>query len=218
MGCWKARLGGRALLLAALVGVVALGGCLGPDYAAIDNQLRDRNLKLEQDLGKVEGALKDSQATIGELRKEAERNTPRVATLPEATLADMFTVGRVAIRKTTDAWDLQGGGVQDGFRVFVRTTTADGIILPATGKLTVQAVELPVGKPPVDLGEWAFTAKQLKERWYGGFGLDQLGLNCPWKVRPSGNEVTFKVQFVDGLTGRVFTDQTVVKVHLKDKG
>ena len=65
------------------------------------------------------------------------------------------------------------------------------------------------------LGIWTFTPAELKKLWYENFGLRQFAVICPWTTPPAHDEITFKIKFVDALTGRTFEDQKAIKVHLK---
>lgn len=191
----------------------ALAAC-GPNYARIDNELRARNLHLEQELDQARQTTKDQQATIEVLNEKLAQRLPRVETLPDARLKDLFTVGRVEIKGSTDAWDIHNDGKLEGFRVFVRPLMANGDVLPATGTLQIEAFDLAMAEGSQRIAECTYTPEQLKDKWYGGLGLNHFAVNCPWTKGPAHREITFKVRFIDALTGRAFTDQKVIDVHL----
>jgi hypothetical protein len=142
-------------------------------------------------------------------------NTAAVQTLPKEKLAELFTVGAISIRKGTDAEDFNSDGTQDGFRVLLRTNTAEGQVLPATGTLTIEAFDIAAAKDAIAVGKWTFTPAQLKAAWIDGFGLYHFGLNCPWTRRPEHDAIRFKATFVEALTGNAFVDEQTFTVHYR---
>lgn len=205
-------------ILPILLVALCVAGCFQPDYPKIVAELSDENFELDKENQKLKGQLADRAATIRNLQEIEAQRLPRVATLPEARLKQLLTVGRVQIRGMTDAWDFNGDGKQDGFRVFVRPQTEDGATLPATGTLTVEAFDLAKQEGAQRLGKWTFTPEQLKPLWYAGFGLDHFAVNCRWEAPPAHRQVVFKIQFIDALTGKVFVDQKTIDLHLPPKG
>jgi len=197
---------------------LALGGCFGPNYEKVANDLRDHNLQLEQQLARTKQESTDRENTITLLLEQLDAKSPRVATLPDTRLAELFTMDHVQLQGTTDAWDFDGKGTQQGFRVFFRPLMTNGDVLPATGTVTIEAFDLAIEQGSQRLGKWTFKPAQLKESWYGSFGLSHFAVNCPWTAPPKHDEITFKIEFVDALTGRAYVDQQKVKMHLKPAG
>ena len=196
-----------------LAGMLPLGGCLGPDYAHISNELRAKNNALSDELAKTQRENHDLQATIALQNDQLDARTPRVQTLPPERLAQLLTVGQIDIQKSTDLYDSQHDGKFDSFRVYVRTLTTDGTTLPATGTLTIDAFDLDLPGETQRLGHWTFTPEQLKTLWYGQFGLDHFALTCPLTSLPTHTKITFKAHFIDALTNEAFEQQKVITVH-----
>ncbi len=203
----------RCLVLAL---ALLLGGCLGPNYERIADDLRTRNLQLEESLARVRQESTDREDTITLLLEQLDAKSPRVPTLSDARLAELFVVDRVELQDSTDAWDFDGKGKQEGFRVFFRPLMADGDVLPATGTVTIEAFDLALEQGSQRLGKWVFQPTELKDKWYGSFGLNHFAVNCPWTAPPKHAQITFKLVFVDALTGQVHEDQRVVTVHLRE--
>ena len=201
----------RGLVLAAASFLMA--GCLGPDYARISNELRAKNIVLQQDLVRQKELNRDLNATVAVLNEQLDAKTPRMETLSQNKLDEIFTVDHVELQSSTTIWDSNGDGKADGYRVFVRPYCSDGTVLPATGKLTIEAFDLALQEGSRRVGSWAFLAQALKNKWYSGFGLDHFALMCPWSEPPAHKEITFKVHFIDALTGRAFEDQKLIKLQ-----
>ena len=199
-----------AILIAVVAGSLAvLGGCLGPNYEHVANDLRDRNLKQEQEIARLKEQLANDAATRAELESRLEQNSPRIQTLKPERLAELFTAARIQIRPQTDAWDFQGGPGLDGYRVFLRVLTAKDQVIPATGTLTIEAFDLALeGHDETQrIGTWSFTPAEMKKSWYSELGMNYFAFNCPWVTPPAHADITFKAKFVDALTGSVMVDQ-----------
>ena len=200
-----------AAIALALTGFALLAGCFQPDYPKVVSKLSDENFALEKDVATLKQQVKDKDATIAQQRELLDKRLPRVATLEPARLNEMITMARVQLRRAA-TWDLNGDGKLSGFRVYVRPVSEDGAALPATGTLTVEAFDL-AKQGTQKLGKWMFTPAQLKKCWYAGFGLDQFAVDCKWEAPAEHSELVFKIEFVDALTGNVFTDQQTVNVQ-----
>jgi len=181
----------------------------GPDYEHIANDLRDRNLKLQQDLDKSQRQLKDANATIVQMQSAS----PPVATLPADRLDQLLLADRVEIRAMTSTADLHHDGKVNGFRVMFRPLAQDGTVIPETGAVSIEAFDLSIKTGDNRLGAWSFAAAELKGKWYGGLGLSHFAVDCPWTHPPTGPDVTFTLKFTDALTGRTFTDQKIITIH-----
>jgi hypothetical protein len=197
-----------------LLALAATAGCYYPDYPKVTAKLSDENYTLTHKVAALEKTIADKDATIAHQQELLNSNAPRIETLPASRLAQLFTTGNIAIRSATDAADFDGNGTQDGFRVLIRTSTPDGDVLPASGTLTIDAFDLAIASGDNRVGRWVFTPEQMKKSWFDGFGLYHFGFNCPWSKRPEHSAITFKAQFVEALTGHVFTDQQTINVHL----
>ena len=198
-----------------LMGCVFLAAC-GPNYTAVNNRLRAENSQQEKEIATLKAKQASDAAIIQSLQDQLSGKVPRVETLPPERLAELFTVGSVQIQKESGSTDLgTGDGKLKGFRIFIRTLTADGMVLPATGKLEVEAFDLPPAPDqPVRIGTWTFSAEEMKKNWYAGLGLNHFAFNLPWETPPRHADVTFKVRFTEALTGNVFTAHLEKKVTL----
>ena len=56
--------------------------------------------------------------------------------------------------------------------------------------------------------------EELAKRWSSGFLTYHYALVCKWPKPPAHDEITVRIEFVDYLTGRPFTAQTVCKIDL----
>ena len=207
----------RTILLIACVVVVA--GCSSSEVTTANNRLRAEAVQKDAEIASLKAKVGANEAVIRSLRDQLDGKSPRVETLPGDRLEQLFTVGSVEIQKGTDATDLgTGDGTLKGFRFFFRTRTSDGTVIPATGKLVVEAFILPSAPAePERIGVWTITAEEMKKNWYSGLGLNHFAFNLPWEKPPASgqSDVTFKATFTDALTGTVFTAHLDKKITVR---
>jgi len=184
----------------------------GPDYNKIANRLREQTMQQESQIKDLQEKLAARDVIVRQLQDQVDLKTPRVATLPDDRLADMFTAAKLEIRPQTDSWRIDASNELSAFRVFIRTLAADNTNIPATGTLTIEAFELPPDPAePRRLGTWTFTPAEMKKNWYPSFNLNQFALNCPWTTPPTTPDILFKATFLDALTGKA------IEAHLNKK-
>jgi len=201
---------------AAVLGVaLMLGGCA--NYAQ-NAPLYRQNVTLSNTNSHLKRQLARAKVEIADLKSDLAHKTPRMATLPPKRLAELFTVAAVRISSDTRAAHLKNSPTLNGFRVFIKTLMHGGMILPASGQFTIQAFDLANGVKHPLVGRWIFTPSESKKYWYGLFGLDEFGFDCPWKKPPLHALITFRVKFVDALTGRTFTTQRALHVDIRGTG
>ena len=200
---------------------VVMAGCSSSEVTTANNRLRADAAKNEREIAALKGRVAADEEMIASLQDQVSGKTPAVETLPGERLKELFTVGSVEIQKGTDASDLgTGDGTSKGFRLFFRTVTGEGTVIPATGKLVVEAFVLPnAPAEPERIGTWTITAEEMKKNWYSGLGLNHFAFNFPWGEKaplgPGQSDVTFKATFTDALTGNVFTAHLDRKITVR---
>ncbi len=182
-----------------------LVGC-GPNFEASANRLRAQTITQEREISDLKEKVTARDADVRGLQQQIDNTTPRVQTLPDQRLGELFTVGRLEIQRSTAVTDLGDG--KTGLRVYLRTMTDDGMVLPATGQLTIEAFALAAAPAaPVRLGTWNFSPGEMKKQWYNGLGLNHFAVDCPFGTPPpppptTGADIVVKVTLVDALTGK----------------
>ena len=202
----------RGMCLAA--GALCVAAC-GPDYGTVARQRMDQIIHLEDQNRALQTTLAARETTITDLHQQLAAQTPRIATLPPERLDELLLPTRVELQHATDASSFDQAGPLQGYRVYFRPLTDGGQPLALTGTVTIEAFDLAITTGAQRIGRWTFTPHQIKDFWYAGFGLNHFAVNCPWDKPPQHDQITFKITFVDALTGRMMTDQTLVRLHLK---
>ena len=200
----------RWMLLAAAT--LCAAAC-GPNYGAVARQRMDQIIRLEDKNAALEAKLKDRDNTITVLQQQLAGKTPRIATLPPERLDELLLPTRVELQRSTDVSTFDDPGPQKGYRVYFRPLTDQGQPIAATGTVTIEAFDLAIKTGAERIGSWTFTARQIKDFWYSGFGLNHFAVNCAWDKPPQNDQITFRITFIDSLTGRMMTDQTLIRLH-----
>jgi hypothetical protein len=184
-----------------------LSGCSSPNRANIE--LRKQNQALRDEIASLKQQHDADVATIRGM--EEQRGT--LQTLPADRLAKLYTVHGLKLGRLTGGADLDRNKPGDeGLKVYIVPVDEDGDAMKAAGTFTVEAFDLSSGSE-VRAGRWEFDLEQTRKAWYGAL-LKSYVLTCPWQNAPQHRELTVKVTFVDALTGRVLTVQTVGKVDI----
>ena len=201
----------NASLAAAVVVIAAVcasGGCGKPNVASI--QVRKENQELRS---RIEELERREQGHLAQIRT-LESKATTVPSLPQARLETLFTTHGITFGRLTGGADLdpkQAG--DDGLKIYVVPTDAQGQPLKAAGSFVVEAFDLAQAHDN-RIGRWEFPLEQAAKNWYGQAMLYTYVLTAPWQDRrPEQAELTVRVTFTDALTGRTFTEQKVVKVN-----
>ena len=99
----------------------------------------------------------------------------------------------------------------EGLKIYVTPVDAAGDDIKAAGSFVVEAFDLK-RESEQRIGRWEFVLEDAGKNWYGQALLNTYVLTAPWQTVPENPNLTVKVTFTDGLTGRVFEAQKQVKV------
>jgi hypothetical protein len=188
----------------------SLGGCGRPD--AVNAQLRKEKQTLENRLADAEHQVHAAQAQIRAL--EAQSNAAAVPTLPQERLKRLFTVHGIELGRATGGVDLDRKLTGDeALKIYLTPIDQTRSGVKATGRVTVDALQLMPGAEPIRLGHWEWDSPALFSQWRSLGPLEAFVLTCPWQTPPTKDELTVQVTFKDELTGRVYDVVKQVKVN-----
>jgi hypothetical protein len=195
-----------ALLLASVT------GCGSPNTASI--AVRKDNQSLRDQVATLQRAREADAATIKSLES---RGSSTVPSLPSAQLENLFTTHGLALGRLTGGADLDRDKPGDeGLKIQATPTDDNGEAFKAAGSFIVEAFDLATPNAPL-VGKWTFDTKAARDAWVGSVLIHAYMLICPWQQQqgpPKHPDITLKVTFHDELTGREFTQQKLIKVHL----
>jgi len=173
---------------------------------------------LQADLRAAERNVEDLQRANDELTEDLAQRDQRINTLMglgEKRLELLPHVAQIELGRHTGGTDIDGDKCDDAVKVYLTPIDQDGTAIKAGGEVTVQLYDLAADPDATFLGEYTWSAEDLRKRWSSGFMSYHYSLECPWQSGPPAHdEVTVRVTFVDYLTGETFTAQTVGPVKL----
>jgi hypothetical protein len=180
--------------------------CQRPSQANIE--LRRQNAELREQVAELRRQREGDQATI----KSLESRATTVPSLPGERLDQLFTTHGLTLGKLTGGVDLDADKPGDeALRVIATPTDQSGQSFKAAGAFTIELFDL-AGEGQQRIGRWEFTTEQARERWLGSALVSAYVFELPWQEQPAHEQLTVKVAFTDELTGRVFSEQKVVRV------
>jgi len=190
------------------VATAALAGC-GPDPT----------LALRKDLLDTKDRLRHSQEQNLVLRQQLHGKDEQIQTLQglstEKRMDQLFTVHGVRIGGYSTGANLDGKPGDDGVKVFVEPVDQHGSTIKAAGEVTIQLYDLAAPADKNLLSTHTWSVDKLHDKWTSGFMASYYIFEFPFAgARPRHDKITVRVQFVDYLTGKTFSDQKVVQLSL----
>ena len=189
---------GRGLVLCVLLG----GACANPGARARRVQeiesLRRDNARLERLVAQHDGTITSLRRQVGNLKGFA----------PDRP-SDLFAADKIVLGSLSGGADYDGQAGDDGVTIHLRVMDAEGDVVKAPGRITVQLLDNTHLLQPRVLGVYVFDDPEtLRGCWHGKFGTRHYTLKCPFRdgtTPPSSGRVGVKVEFLDYLTGRTLT-------------
>lgn len=186
--------------------LVVVGCTAKPNQANIElrKQLQTRDARIA-DLDRRHQA---DQATIRSLQSSNGATT----TLRPERIDQLFTVSGLKLGRLTGGWDADLDHVGDeGIKIYVVPTDGSGDALKAAGSFVVELFDLNK-QSNQRIGRWEFDGQQSRSYWNGAGLLYEYVLPCKWQEPPAKEELTVKVHFADGLTGRELEIQKQIRI------
>lgn len=197
------RSAGRGLVIFA---ILLSAGC--PDARVVE--LGRENSRLKEGL-----ADRDRQtAALSAALEECNRQLVQARGLSPETLEKIFYAEQIVIDPLSGGQDYDGQPGDDGVTVYLRPLDRDGDTLKVAGDVRIELFDLAMPPGRNLIATHNFPVEKVRESWYGKFITYHYTFRCPWQHGPPENpEITVRATFVDYLTRRVMTTQTVVKVR-----
>lgn len=131
-------------------------------------------------------------------------------------LEALDTLSKIRIGRYSGLYDKNGDQTPDVLAVYVEPLDTAQDYVKAAGSCTVTVWDLNAQGPQARLAEWTLPPSELHTKWGGTVFMAYYRLEFPvdgW-LAGSPEELTIKVVFTDYLTGKVFSDQRVIKTAL----
>lgn len=194
-------------LCLALCLLIAAVGCESPVKNGIEQQIDS----LRREKKQLESQLNRSQAENEQLQNQIKV----LSGLPsEVKAQDIYDLRRVKITRYTNFYDKDKDGRKEKLIVYLRPSDANGDIIKAGGSVDVQLWDLNKSDSRDSLlGKWHVKSSELKEMWFAGMLTTnyRFVFDISDKVQNFDKPLTVKITFTDHLSGKVFTQQKVIK-------
>lgn len=204
---WKVDMNIRLLtsIFAAAVLLISAGCQKQEEKNAWDkiNELEDERAYLKQ--------------TIKDLRKQNEQIKQQFVTVSkidkDVRIEALANIDRIAIDKRSGLFDKDDDGENETLIVYIKPYDDAGDVVKMAGNVNLQLWDLSKKGNDALLGEWDVKAAELKKLWMGMMMTNyyRLAYKIPELLKDEQKELTIKVKFTDYLTGKVFTEQMVIK-------
>ena len=109
----------------------------------------------------------------------------------------------------------------DGVTVYLRPRDADGDVVKAPGRISIQLLDNTNLRTPRVLALKVFDdPEELRKLWHGRFATNHYTLKCPFPPEvelPTSRRVTVSAEFTDYLTGATLTAVKEVSIAFPDE-
>jgi len=172
---------------------------------------------LEKEVKALKGETKQLQSQVEQAKSENEELKKHIQTLlgikPETRLEDLYSVKQVGLGRYTGFYDKNKTGRNDTLIVYVQPVDDKGDAIKASGSVDVQLWDLNKKENESLLGEWRIGQEELKELWIGTLMSYnyRLTFDVAGLIEGLKDPLTVRVSFTDYISGKVFTEQKVVK-------
>lgn len=196
----------RLIRSLAPVALLALGACRSSprNFENVNDQLRQQNLQLQQQVRDLEEKLRLASANAQTLQQRLAQTQPA---LPDLSLWPIPV--ELRLDRYSAVLDSDRDGSPDLIRLYVKSRDARGRFAPLIGRLQVQAVEIPPQGQPRLCAERALEPQALDPLYRSTWMGTHYTIEIPFadlQPPPSG-DLTVKLTFTDALTGSTLTYQ-----------
>ena len=195
--------------------IIILAGCLlalaagcesgGTSRTAMASEIE----KLSQEKAELNSQIEQLKSESGQLRKQIKV----LSGLSEDEIEDLYKLQRIKIGGYTNFYDKDKDGKKEMLIVYIQPVDQDGDVIKVAGAMQVQLWDL--NSPDANealIAEWDVPPNELRKLWYAALKTNyRLSFDIADKIDSLEEPVTVKVSFTDYLTGKVFTEQTVIK-------
>lgn len=174
-------------------------------------ELQRKITRLEDTLSEKDNQLVAQRSTIDGLHKQLQV----ARALTDKDLQRIFYPEKIVIGSLSGGDDYDGKPGDDGVTVYLKPVDGAGDALKVAGDIKIELYDLQNPSGEKLIGEYFEPVERVSALWYGKLATYHYTIRCPWqKGPPPHTEITIRATFVDYLTQRVMTAQTVCTVTL----
>jgi SMC interacting uncharacterized protein involved in chromosome segregation len=198
----------RARLFLVSMLLLFIAGC-GPD-----NYTR----QLENEKSQLEKANRQLQKDMEAVKAQDQQLRNQVKTLsqlsPEIRVDSLYDLESVKLTNFTNFYDRDKNGTKEKLIVYIQPIDAQGDIIKASGAVEVELWDLNNGTDAgALLAKWQVSPEELRKMWFATIITSnyRLVFDIADVVKSFDRPYTVKVTFTDYVSGKVFTEQHVIK-------
>lgn len=188
--------------------LLLIAGC-GPDKHV--KNLEEKNFQLEKQNRQLE---KDNEAVQAKNKQLSDQVKTLTELNPEARLDSLYELESVKLAKFTNFYDRDKDGKKEKLIVYVQPVDSEGDVLKASGSVEIELWDLNNGTDDnALLGKWKYSPAEIKKMWFAGvmkanyrFVIETAEIVPTFDV-----PLTVKMTFTDYISGKVFTEQKLIK-------
>ena len=185
-----------------IAGISFFVGCSTPSKANIE--LRKKNSELKAEVERLKRQHEGDVTSIAAMEKSATT----VPVLATDQVKKLFTVHGLQFGRLTG---VDPDAPTSTVKVYVVPTDQAGEPIKAAGSFVVDVFDL-MANGETRMGHAEFSLDGAAKHWFGKAMLYTYVLPVPCKRIPPQGELTVQVKFIDGLTGREFSGQSLISL------
>lgn len=164
--------------------------------------------KLRSDKAELNSQLEQLKSQSGQLQKQIKV----LSGLSKDEIEDLYKLQRIKLGGYTNFYDKDKDGKKEKLIVYIQPIDQDGDVIKVAGAVEVQLWDLNREVGEALLAEWDVPPNQLRKLWYAALKTNyRLSFDIADKIDSVAEPLTVKVSFTDYLTGKVFSEQKVIK-------
>lgn len=177
----------------------------------------DRESVPEKDMLAAKDSDRHLKKQLEQANAKNEQLTKQVQVLTglksDISIKDVYDLQGIQIAKHSDFYDKDKDGKKEKLIVYVQPMDAQNDVIKASGAVDVQLWDLNKDDADALITEWHVKPDELKKLWFAT--IVKTSYRLMFDVTDAINDIkdplTVKVTFTDYLSGKVFTEQTVIK-------
>ena len=177
-----------------------------------------RELDLQRKINRLNDTIADKNNQLAAQRATIDglHDQLQVArALTDKDLEKLFYPEKILIDTLSGGDDYDGQPGDDGVTVYLKPIDRDGDPIKVAGDVRIELYDL--ANPPDQnlIGQYVIPVEEVSRLWYGKLATYHYTIRCPWQNGPPQHtEITIRATFVDYLTRRVITAQSLCTVTL----
>jgi seryl-tRNA synthetase len=180
-------------------------GCESSDRLTPAEQIR----ALRQEKRQLQNQLEQSRSQNQQLKKQVQV----ISGLPEDKFESLYELKKIKLTRYTNLYDKDKDGKKEKLIVYIQPIDTENDKVKAGGTVDVQLWDLNRESDKALLGQWHVGPDELKKLWFDTFLFInyRLAFDVADIVESFDEPLTVKVTFTDYLSGKVLTEQKVLK-------